>query len=207
MWSNELWVATILLLTLAYASGSWLGALSVCRMAGVRDPRLAGSRNPGFSNVLRLHGARLALTTLALDAAKGMPAVWLAKQLALPTWLQGLVGLSVLLGHSYPLWYRFHGGKAVASAFGVLLILTPGVALLCAGLWALLAWRARTAAVASLAAACLAPLASWWLAMEYVWVVCGLALLVIARHVWNIRRLGHGSELSLNRQEVKWPEE
>lgn len=203
----ELLVVIVLLMALAYGCGSWLGALSVCRLAGVRDPRLAGSRNPGFSNVLRLHGGRLAMVTLALDATKGMPAVWLAKQLMLPTWAQGLVGLCVLLGHSYPLWYRFRGGKAVASAFGVLLVLTPWVALLCAGVWALLAWRAHTAALASLAAACVAPLASWWLAVEYVWVVCGLAFLVIARHFWNIRRLGDGNELSLEGQFFKSPEE
>lgn len=203
MSSVELLFVTLLLMALAYACGGWLGALSVCRWAGVRDPRLAGSRNPGFSNVLRLYGSRLALATLLLDAVKGMPALWLAKSAGLPTWAQGVVGLGVLLGHSYPLWYRFRGGKAVASAFGVLLVLVPWVALLCA----LLAWRVRTAAVASLATACLAPLASLWLAPDYVWVVSAFALLVVTRHVWNIRRLGGGGELRFRRRGVKPPEE
>ena len=76
----------------------------------------------------------------------------------------------------------------------MLLVLTPLVALLCAACWALLAWRVRTAAVASLASAALAPLASVWLAREYVGVVIVFALLVLARHVWNIRRLGRGDE-------------
>ncbi len=182
------------LVALGYLSGSWLGALTVCRLAGAGDPRLAGSFNPGFSNVLRLHGRRLALATLLVDAAKGMPVLLLAILMGLPPWAQGVVGLAVLLGHSYPLWHRFRGGKAVASAFGVMLVLTPGVALVCATVWALLAWRVRTAAVASLASAAVAPLASLWLAPDYVIVVIGFTLLVLARHILNIQRLGSGNE-------------
>lgn len=77
---------------LGYLSGSWLGALSVCRLAGVGDPRRAGSGNPGFSNVLRLHGRRLALATLLVDAAKGMPVLLLAIHLGLPPWARGWWG-------------------------------------------------------------------------------------------------------------------
>ncbi|MDR5890114.1 glycerol-3-phosphate 1-O-acyltransferase PlsY [Halomonas halophila] len=185
------------LMALGYLSGTWLGAITVCRLAGRGDPRLAGSGNPGFSNVLRLHGPRLALATLLVDAVKGMPVLWLAMLLALPPWGQGLVGLGVLLGHSYPAWYRFRGGKAVASAFGVMLVLTPWVALCCATLWCLLAWRVRTAAVASLASAALAPLAAIWLAPDYVPVVIGFTLLVLGRHALNIRQLGRGDEPGL----------
>ncbi|WP_422666888.1 glycerol-3-phosphate 1-O-acyltransferase PlsY [Billgrantia endophytica] len=182
---------------LGYLSGSWLGALIVCRLAGVRDPRQEGSGNPGFSNVLRLHGRRLALATLLLDTVKGMPVLWLALVLGMPPWAQGVVGLAVLLGHSYPLWSRFRGGKAVASAFGVMVVLTPWVALCCALLWILLAWRVGTAAVASLASAGLAPLASIWLAPDYVGVVLAFTALVLVRHLLNIRRLQKGDEPSL----------
>lgn len=179
---------------LGYLSGSWLGALWVCRLAGVGDPRREGSGNPGFSNMLRLHGHRLALATLLLDAVKGMPVLWLAMAWDMPTWAQGVVGLAVLLGHSFPPWHHFRGGKAVASAFGVLLVLTPWVALCCAVLWALLAWRVRTAAVASLASAGVAPLASLWLAPDYVLVIMAFTVLVLVRHLLNIRRLGRGDE-------------
>ncbi len=125
--------------------------------------------------MLRLYGPRLAAATLLLDALKGVPAVLAAKLLALPVWLQGLVGLAVLLGHSYPIWFSFRGGKSVSSAFGVLLVLVPSVALITALCWALLAWRLRTAAAASLISALLAPLLCLWLAPGYVSVVGALA--------------------------------
>ncbi|WP_203234863.1 glycerol-3-phosphate 1-O-acyltransferase PlsY [Modicisalibacter coralii] len=189
--------ATAVLMAFGYLCGGLLGAVWVCRAAGAEDPRRHGSRNPGFSNVLRLHGTRLALATLCVDATKGMPVLWLAKAVELPPWGQGLVGLGVLLGHSYPLWHGFRGGKAVASAFGVLLVLTPWVALLCACCWALLAWRVRTAAVASLSSALAAPLASLWLAPDYAVVVSVFAVLVLVRHAWNIRRLRGGGEPGL----------
>lgn len=181
-------------IVVGYFSGSWLAAISVCRLAGVGDPRQQGSCNPGFSNVLRLYGPRLAAATLLLDALKAMPAVLGAKLMSCPVWLQGVVGLAVLLGHSFPVWHGFRGGKAVASAFGVLLILVPQVALLSAVVWALLAWRLKTAALASLVSALVAPLACAWLAPEYVWVVGGFSLLVLARHGLNIRRLRRGEE-------------
>lgn len=182
------------LMAVGYLSGTWLGALSACRWAGVDDPRLMGSGNPGFSNVLRLHGRRLALATLVVDVIKGMPVLWLAMALGLPPWAQGLVGLGVLLGHSYPAWHRFQGGKGVASAFGVMLMLTPGVAIVCAAIWVLLAWRVNTAAIASLGSATAAPLASVWLAPDYAGVVIAFTTLVLVRHLLNIRRLGRGEE-------------
>ncbi|MCG7600637.1 glycerol-3-phosphate 1-O-acyltransferase PlsY [Halomonas sp. McH1-25] len=198
---------TTLLTLMAYLCGACLGAVWVCRLRGLPDPRLRGSFNPGFSNVLRLYGKRLALVTLLFDAGKAVPVLWLAKGGGLPAWAQGVVGLGVLLGHSYPIWHRWRGGKAVASAFGVLLMLTPTVALLCAACWALLAWRVRTAAIASLASALLAPLASVWLARDYVWVVIVFALLVVLRHVWNIQRLGRGEEPPLNDGKLRRREE
>lgn len=194
---SEGWWTLAALLALGYFSGSWLAALWVCRLAGVQDPRRAGSGNPGFSNVLRLYGRRLALTTLVLDAAKGVPAVWLSIMVGLPPWAQGMVGLAVMLGHSYPCWYRYRGGKAVASAFGVLLMLTPVVALTCATVWLLLAWRVRTAAVASLVSAAAAPLASLWLAPDYLLVIIAFAALVVVRHLLNILRLRRGEEPQL----------
>ncbi|ERL50105.1 hypothetical protein BJB45_02990 [Halomonas huangheensis] len=191
------WSIILALAVLGYLSGTWLGAITVCRLARLPDPRLTGSSNPGFSNVLRLHGKRLALATLLIDMAKGWPVLLMGMALELAPWGLGVVGLGVLLGHCYPLWYHLRGGKAVASAFGIMLLLTPGVALICALIWVLLAWRVHTAAVASLTSACLAPLISLWLAPDFVWVVVAFAILVLIRHALNIRRLRDGSEHQL----------
>ncbi|GAB2791177.1 glycerol-3-phosphate 1-O-acyltransferase PlsY [Halomonas shantousis] len=193
-------MSTCLLMSAGYLSGSLLGAVWVCRIWKLRDPRFAGSCNPGFSNVLRVHGAAPAAVTLAVDAFKAMPVLWLAKWEGLPLWAQGLIGLAVLLGHSYPPWHHFRGGKAVASAFGVLLVLVPTVALLCAACWALLAWRGRTAAMASLASAAMAPLASYVLAREATPIVSLFSALVLVRHAWNLRHPGSGVGLALSRR-------
>lgn len=120
------------------------------------QPRIFERAPPVWSKARRGHAAA--------RCVKGVPAVLAAKLLALPVWLQGLVGLAVLLGHSYPIWFSFRGGKSVSSAFGVLLVLVPSVALITALCWALLAWRLRTAAAASLISALLAPLLCLWLA-------------------------------------------
>lgn len=210
-------LTTGLLVGAGYLSGSLLGAIWVCRVWGLRDPRWAGSGNPGFSNVLRAHGWRPALVTLVIDTVKGMPVLWLAGAASLSVWAQGLVGLSVMLGHSCPLWHRGRGGKAVASAFGVLLMLATPVALICAACWFALAWRVRTAAVASLSAALVAPLLSYWLTPAMTGVICVFSLLVLARHAWNIRlwrERRRGSHVPLDeedalrdRRALKRPEE
>ena len=179
---------TLPLMALGYLSGTWLGALTVCRLAGVGDPRLAGSCNPGFSNVLRLYGPWPALATLLVDVVKGMPVLGLALLLGLPPWAQGLVGLGVMLGHSYPVWHRLRGGRAVASAFGVMLVLTPTVALCCALVWCLLGLSGRASALASLTSAALAPLLTLWLAPAYSEVVIIFTLLVFTRHALYLRR-------------------
>jgi glycerol-3-phosphate acyltransferase PlsY len=186
------WIAP--LAVLGYLSGTWLGSITVCRLARKPDPRLSGSCNPGFSNVLRLHGGRLALATLLIDAFKSWPVLGLGLMLNLPPWGLGVIGVGVLLGHCYPVWNRFRGGKAVASAFGVMLLLTPGVALVCALVWVVLAWRVRTAAVASLVSAFTAPLASLSLAPSYAGVIIVFALLVLARHALNLGRFRRGEE-------------
>ena len=183
-----------------------MSELSCCATINPRDDIRIGTCGPAMPGVeVRLAddgfqiSPRLAAATLALDALKAVPVVLAAKWLALPIMWQGLVGLAVLLGHSFPLWYGFRGGKAVASAFGVLLVLVPSVALLSALAWALMAWRLGTAALASVASALLAPLLCAWLAPAYTGVVGGFSLLVLARHMLNIRRWRQGEEPPLRK--------
>lgn len=182
------------LLLTAYLLGSVSFALLLSRLGLLPDPRAQGSGNPGASNVLRLGGRGLALATLTGDIAKGCLAVWLAQRADLPLVEQAWVGLAAVIGHMYPLFYRFRGGKGVATAAGVLLILSWPALLISASLWCITFAVQRVASLASLVA-CLGPLP--WLAWQRpeLMLPVGLAvLLILLRHRLNILRLLAGTE-------------
>jgi glycerol-3-phosphate acyltransferase PlsY len=185
-----------LLALVAYLLGSLSFAILLSRWRGRDDPRLAGSGNPGATNVLRLAGRRLAVLTLVLDMLKGFLPVQLAAQSGLPPQEQGWVALAAVLGHLYPLFFRFRGGKGVSTSAGVLLALCWPVALLGLACW--LAVFAVTR-ISSLAALVATPLALGFL----VWQETALAipcllicLLVYWRHRSNLVALWRGNERS-----------
>ena len=122
-----------LLATLAYLLGSLSFAILLSRLAGGPDPRASGSGNPGASNMLRVAGKKLAILTLLGDLLKGLLPVMLAAAWQFSVQQQAWIGLAAVLGHMYPLYFRFHGGKGVATAAGMLLGLYPPAALLAIG--------------------------------------------------------------------------
>lgn len=184
----------ILLLCTAYLLGSISFAVVFSRLGKLPDPRSFGSGNPGASNMLRLGGRSLALATLLGDMGKGAFAVWLASLWNPGPAVLGWVGLAVVCGHILPIFHRLQGGKGVATAAGVLLVLSWPVALIGAVLWlGMFAWQ-RIASLASLAA-CIG-LVPWlaWQRPELL-LPCGLMLaLIMLRHRLNIGRLLDGSE-------------
>ncbi|MEY2863193.1 MAG: hypothetical protein RLY58_900 [Pseudomonadota bacterium] len=144
------WLCIVTLAVAAYALGSVCTAIVVCQLFGLPDPRTEGSRNAGATNVMRLGGKLPALLTFLGDALKGVPPIAAAFALGLPLWMVGLIGMMALIGHVYPVFFGFQGGKGVATAFGVLLGLDwrfCGVALLA---WALVFAVTRVSSVASL---------------------------------------------------------
>lgn len=185
-----------LLIPLAYLVGSVSSAIIVCRLLNLPDPRQQGSKNPGATNVLRLGGKKAAAITLLGDMLKGYLPVVLANALNVGPLPLALVGLAAFLGHLYPLFFEFKGGKGVATALGAL----AGFSLLL-GLAILLTWLAvaavsRISSLAALTAAALAPLYGWWLLKESaltmtIFVMSGL---LIWRHRGNIARLLAGEE-------------
>lgn len=184
----------ILLLCAAYLLGSISFAVLLARLRHQPDPRSFGSGNPGASNMLRLGNRPLALATLLGDMGKGALVVWLAARVGLEPVQQAWVGLLALLGHILPLYYRFQGGKGVATAAGVLLILSWPAAALAALVWlGVFALRA-TASLASLAA-CVAIL-PWtaWHTPELQIPVSLMVLVILLRHRLNIGRLLAGTE-------------
>jgi glycerol-3-phosphate acyltransferase PlsY len=179
---------------LAYLLGSVPFGLLLTRAAGLGDIRAIGSGNIGATNVLRTGKKGLAAGTLLLDGAKGALAVQLTG-LFLGVWLMPLAAVAAVVGHCFPVWLRFRGGKGDATGLGVLLALDWRV-----GLGACLAWLigfalTRMSSAGAIAAFLAAPVLSALLSPPYWWVApLGIALLIIRRHEANIRRILAGTE-------------
>lgn len=185
-----------LLIILAYLAGSISSAIIVCRLAGLPDPRTEGSNNPGATNVLRIGTKRAAAATLAGDLLKGLIPVLVAHLFTNDALVLSLVALAAFLGHLYPVFFGFRGGKGVATALGVLLALSWPVALAAAGTWLLMAKVFKVSSLAALTAAVLAPLYIWLLDARPPVLAMGvvMSLLLLWRHRSNIRKLLGGEE-------------
>lgn len=188
----------LLVLAVSYLLGSIPFGLILTRAFGKGDIRDIGSGNIGATNVLRTGSKGLAAATLLLDAAKGALAVWLAQRLWPGYELHAAAG--VVIGHLYPVWLRFRGGKGVATLLGVLAVLLPVAAAVYAGVWIALLLVLRISSVAGIAAAASAPIVAAVLGDTVRFpLLAGLALLVIWQHRANIRRLAAGNEPRVGR--------
>lgn len=184
------------LVPLAYLLGSLSTAVIVSRVLGLPDPREQGSKNPGATNVLRLGGKKAAVITLVGDAMKGLIPVVIAQYLAVNPDMLAAVGLAAFLGHLYPVFFGFKGGKGVATALGVLTGFSGWVGLSVLATWLLMAWLFRISSLAALTAAALAPVFVWFLVHSAVLTAAALTMtfLLISRHRGNIERLLQGEE-------------
>jgi len=190
--------ATIGCAIFAYLLGSIPFGLILTRFAGLGDVRQLGSGNIGATNVLRTGRKGLAAATLILDAGKGAIAVVVARGFG-PEFA-AVAALAAVLGHLFPVWLGFKGGKGVATSAGVLLAYNLPVALLTIATWLVVALLLRYSSLAALAAAVLAPICAWAFgprAMVPIAVVGAIALLVVVRHAGNIGRLMRGEEAKI----------
>jgi glycerol-3-phosphate acyltransferase PlsY len=195
----------------AYLIGSLSFAVIVSRVMGLNDPRTFGSKNPGATNVLRSGSKAAAIITLLLDAAKGWLPVMLVKWYGQPYGLAegtlAMVGLAAFLGHLYPVFFRFQGGKGVATALGVLVGFNWMLGLATALTWVIIAFFFRYSSLASLAAAVFAPVyyifgdgMAWSLEGPILFSISLMSLLLIYRHAENIGRLVRGTESKLGQK-------
>jgi glycerol-3-phosphate acyltransferase PlsY len=191
-----------------YLLGSISFAIVVSRLMRLPDPRSYGSKNPGATNVLRTGRKAAAALTLIGDAGKGWLAVWLAWHYTLDPTVAAAAGLAAFLGHLYPVFYRFQGGKGVATAAGVLfgLNLWLGVGTLVT--WAVIAAFFRYVSLASMIAAVFAAFFSWFIKLDTMTVGAAvvMAALLIWRHRENIRRLAAGTESKLGAKSATPPD-
>ena len=188
---------------LAYLVGSLSFAVIVSRCLGLSDPRTYGSGNPGATNVLRSGHKGAAVLTLVFDAIKGMVPVWVAQHGAaawgLPEAVVACAGLASFVGHLWPVFFRFKGGKGVATAAGVLFALNPWLGLSTLLTWLAVAFLFRYSSLAGIVAAVLAPLYQILL-QGYgptTWCVLVMGALLVWRHQSNIRKLLQGTESKL----------
>jgi len=194
---------------LAYLIGSAPFAVVVSRLMGLQDPRKFGSKNPGATNVLRSGNKTAAALTLLGDAGKGTLAVWFARLIVdaqtLPTAIIAISAVAVFLGHLFPVFLRFHGGKGVATALGVLLALSPWLGLATAATWLIVAYATRYSSLAAIICAVFAPVyhlfgagVAWDRSPTTTLALVVIAALLIARHGANIQRLLKGKESRIN---------
>lgn len=199
-------IASFLTVLVAYLIGSLSFAVILSKVFGMPDPRSYGSGNPGATNVLRSGRKAVAALTLLGDAVKGVLAVllakWAAASLGLPGFLPALAGLAALLGHMWPVFFAFKGGKGVATALGVLLALNPWLGLACAAVWLAVFMVTRVSSLSALAAAAVSPVFAWLLGHDAVaaLAIAGLAALIFWRHKANIARLLSGEEVAFKKR-------
>mgnify|MGYP001125626835 FL=1 len=190
----------------AYLVGSLSFAVLISRLMGLADPRSYGSKNPGATNVLRSGNRAAAVLTLALDAMKGYVPVLLVlfygPRFGLGETAAAFVGLAAFLGHLWPVFFRFQGGKGVATAAGVLMALNPWLGLATLATWVIIAAFFRYSSLASVVAAIFAPFyqALIWGLEPGILALIGMSLLLVWRHEGNIRKLIAGTESKLGQK-------
>jgi glycerol-3-phosphate acyltransferase PlsY len=193
---------------LSYLLGSLSFAVIVSRFMGLSDPRSYGSKNPGATNVLRSGNKKAAIFTLLFDALKGwLPVFWVVQYGAafgLGEGTAAAAGVAAFLGHLYPVFFRFQGGKGVATALGVLMGVNPMLGLAIALTWMAVAWFFRYSSLAALMAAILAPVyyalggdILWPLQAPMLGLLCLMGIFLVWRHRDNVNRLLAGTESKL----------
>ncbi len=189
-------IQDILLVVFAYLLGSLSSAIIVCKLMGLPDPRTQGSNNPGATNVLRIGGKKAAAITLVGDSLKGLIPLLAAHALDVTPLIFALTGMAAFLGHLYPLFFGFKGGKGVATALGVQFGLHWMIGGGVAAIWLFMAKVINISSLAALVSMALAPAIVWlvWPAPELVIMQIALTLILFWRHRSNIRNLLSGSE-------------
>jgi len=187
----------------AYLLGSVSFGILISRVFGLPDPRTVGSGNTGATNILRSGKKAAAVLTLLGDALKGWLVVWLALQFGALMWVVCWVALAVFIGHLYPIYYGFKGGKGVATALGVMLAVSLWLGLAVLITWLLVFAISRYSSLASIIAAALAPVYALFLLMaykDYVLMILAMSVIIIWRHRGNIRKLLDGTEAGFGKR-------
>ncbi|MBD1567144.1 glycerol-3-phosphate 1-O-acyltransferase PlsY [Vibrio sp. S12_S33] len=184
----------LIMIISAYLLGSISSAVLICRVLRLPDPRDVGSNNPGATNVLRIGGKKAAIAVLLFDMLKGTIPVWVGYYLGIDPILLGLVAITACLGHMYPIFFHFKGGKGVATALGAIAPIGLELTGLIMLTWIVVALLFRYSSLAALVTVLLAPFYTWLIKPQYTLPVAMLCCLIVFRHHQNIKRLFAGTE-------------
>lgn len=190
----------ILFATIAYLIGSLSTAIITCKIMGIEDPRKTGSKNPGATNVLRHGGKKAAIITLLGDMLKGLIPVLVFSQFQADALTIALVGLFALLGHIFPIYYGFKGGKGVATFYGVILGMNWLVGIIALAIWLGMAAMVKISSLSALVSVFFTPFILWHFSqsIELTAAVAVMSILVFWRHKENIQALRQGLELKIS---------
>ena len=187
----------------AYLIGSISFGIIFSKLFGLPDPRTVGSGNIGATNIARSGKKLPAILTLLGDALKGWLPVWLALQSNMLMWVVAAIGLAVFFGHLYPIYHKFKGGKGVATALGVMLAVSPWLALACLLTWVVVFAISRLSSLSAIVAAVASPFFAAWLLLpykNYVLMVLVMAIMLVWRHRSNIKKLLAGTETGFGKK-------
>ncbi|EME0810038.1 glycerol-3-phosphate 1-O-acyltransferase PlsY [Vibrio vulnificus] len=190
---------------IAYLLGSISSAVLICRVLRLPDPRGVGSNNPGATNVLRIGGKGAAAAVLLCDMLKGTIPVWSGYYLGIEPVLLGVIAIAACLGHMYPLFFHFQGGKGVATALGAIAPIGLDLTGMIMVTWLLVAILFRYSSLAALVTVLLAPMYTWMIKPLYTLPVGMLCCLIVLRHHQNIRRLFTGEEPKIGEKKLQMP--
>ncbi|ELH7493993.1 glycerol-3-phosphate 1-O-acyltransferase PlsY [Vibrio vulnificus] len=190
---------------IAYLLGSISSAVLICRVLRLPDPRGVGSNNPGATNVLRIGGKVAAAAVLLCDMLKGTIPVWSGYYLGIEPVLLGVIAIAACLGHMYPLFFHFQGGKGVATALGAIAPIGLDLTGMIMVTWLLVAILFRYSSLAALVTVLLAPMYTWMIKPQYTLPVGMLCCLIVLRHHQNIRRLFTGEEPKIGEKKLQMP--
>ncbi len=197
----DIYFNIILFAVLAYVIGSFSTAIITCKIMGIEDPRNTGSNNPGATNVLRHGGKKAAIITLIGDMLKGLIPVLVVSQLQLEAPVIAFVGLFALLGHVFPVYYSFKGGKGVATYYGVILGMNWQVGLIVLAIWLVTAALLKISSLSALISIFVTPFILWYFTQspELTAAVVLMSIVVFWRHKKNIKSLLQGSEAKIGK--------
>ena len=195
-------VLSLLMPVAAYLVGSISTAIIVCKVMRLPDPRETGSGNPGATNVLRVGGKGAAAITLAGDALKGFLPVVIASRMELAEWAIGATAIAAVLGHVFPIFFKFKGGKGVATGFGATFGIAWLIGLMTVTTWLALSLSTRISSIAALGTMVLLPLYIAITSKSMTLTICGalIACLIFIRHIENIRRIMKGEEPQIGKK-------